>query len=153
VRLLDRPGGPGAGQGWAVELGPRLVGLGVSQELVQTAGTLTQTDRWTYRAWGLELPLVLTDRLSPQLALTAAPFARAYLVRAWHDLVTGSGETTVSKLQWTPTLAVGLSLSAALQLGPITLTPGVTFEVASRVGVGAPRQLLFEPGLALSVGL
>jgi hypothetical protein len=153
LRLLDRPGGPDGPRGWAIELGPRLVGLGVSQDLVQTAGSLQQIDRWTYQAYGLELPVIVTDRISPQLALTAAPFLRSYVVRAWHDLVTGAGHTTTSRLQWTPTLSAGISVSAALQLGSISLVPGVTLELASRPGVGAPKQLLFEPGLSMAVGL
>ena len=145
VRLLGRSGE----EGWAIELGPRLVGLRVTQELVQTAGSRQQTDRWTYRALGGELPLVITDRLSRLVALTVSPFVRAYYIRAWHDVIPPDGPATTARLQWTPVVAVGLGASLALQLGPLELAPGVALELGTRPGPNASRQLLFEPGVAL----
>jgi hypothetical protein len=147
IRLVGHPGATG----WAMELGPRLVGLRVTEELVQTAGTLQQTDRWTYRALGGELPLVITDRLSPVLALTVSPFLRAYYLRAWHDLIADDGKTTTTYLQWTPVISAGLGISAAMKLGPIEIAPGLAVEVGTRPGPNAPTQLLFEPGVALGL--
>src|SRR5205807_9153852 len=61
VRLYDRH----AGEGLAFEIGGRFVGVGVEQELVRTQDGRTQTDRWNYRAIGLELPFIATYRVSP----------------------------------------------------------------------------------------
>jgi hypothetical protein len=135
----------------AAILGPRLVGLRVTEELVQTAGTLTQTDRWTYRALGGELPLVITDRLSPALALTVSPFLRAYYLRAWHDLIANDGKTTTTRLQWTLVAAAGLGVSAAMKLGPVEIAPSLAVELGTRPGPNASTQVLFEPGVSFGV--
>ena len=145
LRLFSRAGGTG----WAAELAPRLVGLRVAQELVQTSGTSEQVDRWTWRALGGELPLVLSDRLSPVVALTVAPFLRAYWIRGWHDVTTAAGTSTTTRLQWTPVVTAGIGGSIALQLGPVEIAPGCAIELATRPGPTAARQLIVEPGLAL----
>ena len=66
------------GEGLAFEIGTRFVGVGVEQELVRSQDGRTQTDLWKYRAFGVEVPLIATYRVSPQLALTASPFLHAY---------------------------------------------------------------------------
>jgi hypothetical protein len=145
VRLWPRAGSTG----WAVEAAPRLVGLRVAQELVQTSGANVQVDRWTWRALGAELPLVLSDRLSPLVALTVAPFVRAYWIRGWHDVTTAAGTSTTTRLEWTPVFAAGVGGSIALQLGPIEIAPGCAVELVTRPGPTAARQVIVEPGLSL----
>ncbi len=144
-RLLARPGG----QGWALELGPRLVGVRAQEEVTQTSGTVSQTDRFTYRALGAELPLVVSYRLRPELAFTLSPFARGYLVRAWHDVISSDAPTVTSRLIWTPVISGGLGLSVAFDFDRLELSPALALELATRAGPNAPRELLFEPGLAV----
>ena len=145
LRVLSREGSTG----WAMEAAPRLVGLRVAQELVQTSGANQQVDRWTWRALGAELPLVMSDRLSPLVSLTVAPFVRAYWIRGWHDVTTAAGTSTTTRLQWTPVFTAGIGGSIALQLGPVEIAPGCAVELATRPGPTAARQLIFEPGLSL----
>jgi hypothetical protein len=146
VRLWSRDGGTG----WAVEAAPRFVAVGVSQELTQTSGSASQTDKWTWRALGAELPLVVTDRLSPLLAITASPFVRTYWIRGWHDVSTAAGSVTTTRLAWTPVFTAGLGASIALQLGPVEIAPACAVELATRPGVNNQgRQLIVEPGLSL----
>jgi hypothetical protein len=145
LRLLSREGSTG----WAAEVAPRLVALRVAQELVQTSGTSQQVDRWTWRALGAELPVVFSDRISPVVSLTVAPFLRAYWIRGWHDVTTAAGTSTTTRLQWTPVVTAGIGGSIALQLGPVEIAPGCAIELATRPGPTAARQLIFEPGLSL----
>ena len=158
VRLLGRGG---RATGWAVELGPRLVGVRATEECVTTSantctaeqgiGLQQRTDRWTFRALGAELPLVISDRLSPLLALTVSPFLRGYFVRAWHDVFTSDGQARSTRLEWTPVLSAGLGGSVAMQFGPLEIAPGLAFELVTRPGLGATRQLIVEPGVAFAV--
>ena len=158
VRLIGR-GGKAAG--WAVELGPRLVGVRVTEECVTTSATTCtvepgvglqqRTDRWTWRALGAELPLVITDRLSPMLALTVSPFVRGYYLRAWHDVINDDGSGSTTRLQWTPVFSAGLGGSVAMQLGPVEIAPGFALELVTRPGPGASLQLIVEPGVAFAV--
>jgi hypothetical protein len=145
VRLLKRDGD----RGLSIELGPRFVGVRAEEEVTQTSGTRSQTDRWTYRALGAELPVVVTWRLRRELALSASPFVRGYLIRAWHDVIASDATTQTSRLQWTPVISGGLGLSVAIDFGPLELSPGVALELATRAGPSAPQQLLVEPGLAV----
>ena len=158
VRLLGRGG---RATGWAVELGPRLVGVRVTEECTTTSATTCtvqsgvglqrRTDRWTWRALGGELPLVITDRLSPLLAVTVSPFLRGYFIRAWHDVIASDGSASTTKLQWTPVFSAGLGGSVAMQLGPIEIAPGLALELVTRPGPGATLQLIAEPGVAFAV--
>lgn len=158
VRLLGRSG---RATGWAVELGPRLVGVRVTEECTTTSATTCtvqpgvmlqqRTDRWTWRALGAELPLVITDRISPLLALTASPFVRGYFIRAWHDVIASDGSASTTKLQWTPVFSAGLGGSVAMQLGPVEIAPGLALELVTRPGPGATLQLIVEPGIAFAV--
>jgi len=145
VRLWKRTGGTG----FSLELGPRFVGVRAEQEVTQVSGTRSQTDRWTYRALGMELPLVATYRLRPELALTLSPFFRTYLIRAWHDVISDDAATVTTRLQWTPVISGGLGASIAIDFGKLELSPALALELATRAGPDAPRQLLFEPGLAV----
>ena len=147
VRLYDRH----AGEGLAFEIGGRFVGVGVEQELVRTQDGRTQTDRWNYRAIGLELPFIATYRVSPQLALTGSPFLRAYWIRAWHESFQPDQTETLTRLQWTPVLAAGLGASVAMDLGPVQVAPGCALELATRAGPTAPTKLLVEPGVSVGV--
>jgi len=139
------------GEGLAFEIGTRFVGLGVEQELVRTQDGRTQTDRWNYRAFGVEVPFIVTYRVSPQLALTGSPFLRAYWIRAWHDAVGPDGTEPTTTLQWTPVLAAGLGGSIAMDFGPLEVAPGCALELATRAGVGAPTKLLVEPGVSVGI--
>lgn len=149
ARVLLRDRAPDEPRAVAVELGARFVGVRATQELVRTSNGRTQTDTWVYRALGLEVPLVCSMRLRPEVALTAAPFMRAYFIRAWHDSVAPDGTLRHSRLEWTPVLAGGLGLSASFTLGPVELTPAVSLELATRPGPDAATQLLVEPGLSV----
>jgi hypothetical protein len=151
VRVLLREKPLGDFGAIAVELGARFVGVRATQELTQTSGDRSQTDRWTYRALGLEVPLVVSRRIHPLVALTAAPFLRAYFIRAWRDTTHPDGATLSSRLEWTPVLSGGLGLAAAFTLGRLELSPALAFELGTRPGVGAATQLLVEPGLSLGV--
>jgi hypothetical protein len=146
LRLRERPGERGV----AVELAARAVGVAVDQRIDRTENGRTQTDRWNYRAFGFELPLVATWRVHPLFAATASPFARLYFIRAWHTTVQGLSETQ-AVLQWQPVLSGGLGLSGALTLGPLEISPGIAVELATRPGPSAPTHLLFEPGLSLGM--
>lgn len=144
VRLLKRP----AAGGLAIEVGARLVGVAVEQRIDRSQDGRSQTDRWSYRAFGLEMPLVTTWRVNPLFAVTGAPFLRAYFIRAWHTTQVGLTETQ-NALQWSPVLSGGLGVSAALTLGPVEVAPGVAIELATRPGPTAPTHFLFEPGLSI----
>jgi len=144
VRLLQHP----AGRGLAIEIAARLVGVGVEQRIDRSQDGRSQTDRWSYRAFGLEMPLVTTWRVNPLFAVTGAPFLRVYYIRAWHTMVAGLSETQ-NKLQWSPVLTGGLGVSAALTLGPVDIAPGVAVELATRPGTNAPTHFLFEPGVSI----
>ncbi len=149
VRLLDRK----AERGLAVEVGGRLVGVLVDQQLqhtIQNGATPTvQIDEWSYRAFGLELPLVATWRLNEHFALTGSPFLRAYWIRVFHKVITDGSETVANRLDWTPVLSSGVGLAAALDFGQFEISPGVAVEAATRPGPGQPTQVLFEPGVSL----
>jgi|GEM_PF-1485075 len=144
VRIFERP----REGGLALEAGARLVGLGVEETLNQSAYGRTQTDRWSYRAVGLEAPLIATYRINPLFALTAAPFLRIYWIRAWHSVITPASESR-SQLQWTPVIAGGLGGSAALDLGPVEIAPGAAVELVRKPGLSAVTKLIFEPGLSV----
>lgn len=144
VRLLDRP----REGGFALEVGARVVGLGVEETLTQSAYGRTQTDQWSYRAVGVEAPLIASYRINPLLALTAAPFLRIYWIRAWHSVITPTSESQ-SQLQWTPVIAGGLGTSAALDLGPVEIAPGAAMELVRKPGVNAATKVIFEPGLSV----
>lgn len=143
LRLLD--GGAG---GISVELGARAVGVGASQRIDRTQDGRSQTDTWDYRAFGVEVPAVLTGRVNPLFAVTASPFLRAYWIRAWHTETVGLSEQRAA-LQYSPVLSGGLGLAASFDLGPVTLSPGAALELATRPGPGAATHFLFEPGIAV----
>jgi hypothetical protein len=146
LRLRERSGE----QGVAIELAARAVGVAVEQRIDRTQNGRSQTDRWSYRAFGAELPLVATWRINPFFAATVAPFARLYFIRAWHTIQAGLADSQ-AVLQWQPVLSGGLGLSAALTLGPVEIAPGVAVELATRPGPNAPTRFLFEPGLSLGM--
>ncbi|TMA16277.1 MAG: hypothetical protein E6J62_03355 [Deltaproteobacteria bacterium] len=149
LRLLDL--GP-TREGLAIELGGRFVGVGVTEDLNrQTPDGRTQVDRWTYRALGAEVPLIITYRVAQPLAFTWSPFLRAYWIRAWHETFAQDGSEQLTRLQWTPVLSAGMGLAAALDFGPVQVSPGCALELATRAGPNAPTKLIVEPGL--SVGL
>jgi hypothetical protein len=144
-RLCKRTGD----KGLSIELGTRFVGVRAEQEVTQVSGVHSQTDRWTYRALGAEVPLIISYRLRNELALTVSPFLRTYLIRAWHDVILDQASTTTSRLQWTPVISGGLGVSVAVDFGALELSPALAVELATRAGPNAPLQLLFEPGLAV----
>ena len=143
----------GNGGGLSLEVAARAVGLGVQQSITRSQNGRTQVDQWNYRAFGGELPLVVSYRVNPLFAVTFAPFLRAYFIRAWHDArltITGNATTsTQSVLQWQPVLTGGLGGSAAFDLGPVQLAPGLALEVVTRPGPGAAAHVLFEPGISV----
>jgi len=139
------------GEGLAFEIGTRFVGIGVEQELVRTQDGRTQTDLWNYRAFGVEMPFIVTYRVSPQLALTGSPFLRVYWIRAWREMFQPDGTETLTRLEWTPVLAAGLGASMAMDLGIVQVAPGCALELATRAGLGAPTKLLVEPGISVGV--
>jgi hypothetical protein len=147
LRLYDLQGG----EGLAFEIGTRFVGIGVEQELVRTQDGRTQTDRWNYRAFGVEVPFIVTYRVSPQLALTGSPFLRAYWIRAWHEAFQPDGTETLTRLQWTPVLSAGLGASMAMDFGIVEVAPGCALELATRAGPTALTKLLVEPGISVGV--
>jgi hypothetical protein len=147
VRLTERKNG----EGLAVELGGRFVGVAVEEDLTRSQDGRTQTDRWYYRALGFEMPLIVTYRVAPELALTASPFLRAYYIRAWHEVIAPDLSQTLTRLDWTPVLSAGLGVSVAMQLGWLELAPGCALELATRPGPSAPTKLLVEPGLSIGV--
>jgi hypothetical protein len=139
------------GEGLAFEIGMRFVGVGVEQELVRSQDGRTQTDLWKYRAFGVEVPLIATYRVSPELALTGSPFLRAYWIRAWHESFQPDGTETLTRLQWTPVLAAGVGASLAMDFGIVQVAPGCALELATRAGPKAPTKLLVEPGISVGV--
>ncbi|HWE22627.1 MAG TPA: hypothetical protein VG496_01690 [Myxococcales bacterium] len=147
LRLYDLQGG----EGLAFEIGTRFVGVGVEQELTRTQDGRTQTDRWNYRAFGIEVPFIVTYRVSSQLALTGSPFMRVYWIRAWHDATGPAGVEPTTYLQWTPVLAAGVGGSMAMDFGPVEVAPGCALELATRAGVTAPTKLIVEPGVSVAV--
>ncbi|MBS2025894.1 MAG: hypothetical protein JST92_26130, partial [Deltaproteobacteria bacterium] len=146
--LLLKPAEPGR---FALEIGGRFVGVRASQEVTQTSGTRSQTDDWTYRALGFEVPLIASLKVHPLVTLTGAPFARAYFIRAWHDTVAFDGTVSHERLEWTPVLTGGAGFSAQILMGPVEISPAVAFELATRPGNNAPTQLLIEPGVNLGM--
>jgi hypothetical protein len=145
ARLLGHQGDRGA----ALEVGFRAVGVFVNQDLRQYRGQDTQTDEWRYRALGVEAPLVGTFRFNRLFALTASPFLRAYYIRAVHTVIGSGSLNETNRLDWTPVLSSGMGLSAALQLGPLEIAPGVAVELATRPGPNQATTVLFEPGLSV----
>lgn len=142
-RLTERH----TGESFSLELGVRAVYVGVTEELSRSQNGAEQIDRWSYRSLGIELPLVATWRINPLFAITSSPFLRTYWIRAWHTTV--ASQQTVHLLEWTPVLSGGLGLSAALDVGPLEIAPGVALELATRAGPSAPTHILFEPGLSI----
>jgi hypothetical protein len=144
VRLLEHP----PALGFAAEIGLKAVGISAEQTLDRTAGDLTQTDTWDYRAYGAELPLIVTYRANSLMAITASPFIRAYFIRAWHDVTTPtSRQQTI--LFFTPVLSAGVGLSFAFDLGPLQLAPGLAMELATRPGDNANTHVIYEPGISV----
>jgi hypothetical protein len=144
VRLLEHP----PAKGFAAEIGLKAVGITAEQTLDRTAGDLTQTDTWDYRAFGIEAPLIVTYRVNSLMAVTASPFLRAYFIRAWHTVETPqTRQQTI--LFFTPVLSGGVGLSFAFDLGPIQLAPGLAMELATRPGDNANTHVLFEPGISV----
>lgn len=144
VRLLEHP----PAQGFAAEIGLKAVGISAEQTLDRTAGDLTQKDTWDYRAFGAELPLIVTYRVNSLFSVTTSPFLRAYFIRAWHTVETpASREQTI--LFFTPVLSAGVGLSFAFELGPLELAPGLAMELATRPGDNANTHVLFEPGVSV----
>jgi hypothetical protein len=144
VRVLERT----HERGLAIELAARAVGVAVQQRLERSKDDLSQTDHWDYRAFGVEVPAVATFRVNPLFAVTASPFLRAYWIRAWHTKFVGLTKDQTA-LQWSPVLSGGLGVSAALDLGPVQIAPGMAIELATRPGPNAPTHFLFEPGVSL----
>ena len=144
LRLLDRAGEGGV----SLEVGARAVGVGASQRIDRSQDGRSQTDTWDYRAFGVEVPAVVTYRVNPLFAVTASPFLRAYWIRAWHSEIVGLTRTQAA-LQYSPVLSGGLGAAAAFDLGPITLSPGAALELATRPGPGAATHFLFEPGISV----
>jgi hypothetical protein len=146
LRLLDHP----TKEGLAVELAGRFVAVGVTEDLPRsTQDGRTQIDRWTYRALGVEVPLVVSYRVAQELAFTGSPFLRAYWIRAWHDTFVQDGTQQRTELQWTPVLSAGMGVAAAMDFGPIEVSPGCALELATRAGPNAATKLLVEPGLSV----
>jgi hypothetical protein len=146
VRLVSRAE---RDSGFSLELGARVVGLGVQQSLTRSKDQRSQTDTWNYRAFGVEVPLVGTYRISPLVAVTASPFLRAYRIKAWHTVIGVDSSITTDRLPWTVVLAGGIGFSVAMDLGPVELAPGIAFEVGARPGVRQSTSFLFEPGLSV----
>jgi hypothetical protein len=144
LRLVDRKGDSGLG----IELGARGVGVGVQQRIDRSKDGRSQTDLWDYRAFGFELPLVVTYRVNPQFAVTGSPFLRAYWIRVWHTEINSAGRQQ-AVLQWSPVLSGGIGGSAAFDLGFLELAPGLALELATRPGPGASTKVLFEPGISV----
>ncbi|GAC1343353.1 MAG: hypothetical protein NVS2B9_04240 [Myxococcales bacterium] len=146
VRLIGRGA---SATGFALELGGRVVGVGVRQRLTRTQDVRSQTDTWNYRAAGFELPLVGSYRVSPLVAVTASPFLRLYRIRAWHSVLASDDTVTTTLLPWTAVLTAGLGISVAMDLGPVQIAPGLAVEIGVRPGGDRRASLLFEPGLAV----
>ena len=144
VRVLQREGQSGL----AVEFGGRAVGVVASQRIDRTTDGRSQTDTWDYRAFGFELPLVVTYRVNALFAATASPFLRAYWIRVWHDEFAGL-QMNQSVLQWSPVLSGGMGAAMAFDLDPLELSAGRAVEVATRPGPGAAARVLFEPGISV----
>src|SRR5437764_799026 len=144
VRVHGRP----PEGGLSVEVGARAVGVGAEQRIERSASGRTQTDVWAYRSIGIEVPVIATYRVNPLFAVTAAPFLRAYWIRAWHDKIVGL-TTSQAVLQWSPVLSAGFGTAAAFDLGPVQLSPGVAVERATTPGPNATTRFLFEPGVCV----
>ena len=144
VRVHGRP----PEGGLSVEVGARAVGIGAEQRIERSASGRTQTDVWAYRSIGIEVPVIATYRVNPLFAVTAAPFLRAYWIRAWHDKIVGL-TTSQAVLQWSPVLSAGFGTAAAFDLGPVQLSPGVAIELATKPGPNAATRFLFEPGVCV----
>ena len=139
------------GEGLAFEVGTRFVGVAVEEELVRTQNGRTQTDRWNYRAFGIEVPFIATYRVSKVLALTGSPFLRLYWIRAWQETIQPDGAESLNRLQWTPVLSAGLGASMAMDFGVLQVAPGCALELASRAGANKLTKVLVEPGLSIGV--
>jgi hypothetical protein len=154
LRLLDHV----ADNSLSMELGTRAVFVSADQRIERSSGNRTQVDEWSYRAIGVEVPLITTYRVSDLFSITAAPFLRTYWIRVDHDktlLLQASDGSVVAEpsprasLQWTPVLSAGLGIAAELDFGPIQLSPAVAAELATRPGPGMPTKLLIEPGISV----
>ena len=144
VRLVEHP----PAQGFAAEVGFKVVGISAEQTLDRVAGDLSQTDTWNYRAFGGELPLIVTYRVNSLMAVTASPFLRAYFIRAWHTVITPtSRDQTI--LFFTPVLSAGIGVSFSFDVGPLELSPGLAMELATQPGDNANTHVLFEPGVSV----
>jgi len=139
------------GEGLAFEIGTRFVGVAVEEELVRTQDGRTQTDRWNYRAFGIEVPFIATYRVSSQLALTGSPFMRLYWIRAWQETIQPDGVESLNRVEWTPTLSAGLGASMAMNFGVLQIAPGCALELATRIGQSSITKLLVEPGVSIGV--
>lgn len=150
LRLLDRAGEGG----YSVEVGARAVGVAASQRIDRFRDGRSQTDTWDYRAFGVELPAVVTYRVNSLFAVTASPFLRAYWIRAWHTSILRQvaqdvGTSRQAELFYSPVLSGGVGGAVSFDLGPVTLSPGAALELATRPGPGAATHFLFEPGVSL----
>ena len=154
LRILDRA----FDDSISLELGTRAVGISARQQIVRTSANRTQRDDWSYRAVGVEVPLIGTYRVNDLFSVTCAPFLRAYWIRVVHDkrLSLQASDGTVTSqppsqavLEWSPVLSGGLGVAAALDFGPVQLAPGIAAELATRPGPNAPTKLLIEPGVSV----
>jgi len=134
--------------GFALEIGGRLVGIAAEQRIDRSSDIYSQTDVWNYRSLGIEMPLIATYRVNPIFAVTASPFLRAYWIRAWHDVIVGL-TTTRTSLAWSPVLSAGLGLAAAVDVGPVQLSPGAAVELVTKPGPDHATHFIFEPGIAV----
>ena len=145
VRLRQRP----PEGGLSLEIGARVVGVGAEQRIERSASGRSQIDVWNYRSLGIELPAVASYRVNPLFAVTAAPFLRAYWIRARHDEIVGLITSRAGTLQWSPVLSAGFGAAAAFDLGPVQLSPGAAIELATKPGPNAATHFLFEPGVSV----
>jgi len=145
LRLRQRP----PEGGLSLEVGARAVGVGAEQRIDRTSSGRSQADVWSYRAVGIELPAIASYRVNPLFAVTAAPFLRAYWIRAWHDEIVGLITTRAGTLEWSPVLSAGFGAATAFDLGPIQLSPGAAIELATKPGPNAATRFLFEPGVSV----
>jgi hypothetical protein len=146
LRLIERT----RDSGLSLELGARGVGVAASQRIDRSQDGRSQTDLWDYRAFGIEVPAVVTWRVGPLFAVTGSPFLRAYWIRAWHTEVVGLTKEEAT-LRWSPVLSAGLGAAAAFDLGAFEISPSFAVELATRPGAGAVTRVLFEPGISLGM--
>jgi hypothetical protein len=146
LRILEHP----PEGGFAAEVGLRAVGIAAEQQLDRTQDGVSQTDIWDYRALGVEAPLIVTYRINSLVSVTASPFLRLYMIRAWHTEQTATTRQQTA-LFYTPVLSGGFAGSFAFDIGILELAPGLAVELATKPGPNAPTHVIFEPGI--SVGL